>query len=475
MNAEDRRKLLEQFAELATDGGADAARSPNLFLPLPQHRLALRPETVVIEGARGAGKTALFNLVTGLGAKPRELYDDRAIPEARWVDAFSGAIEHPQAAVLDGLSGSFERDASLRAFWMAHLLGRLTDAEIPGASLPEALARERKGQEANPAAWVSWCEANAGLVMNGLDAIERALAAKKATVFATYDALDRIGDLDRAHRQRQVRALLSLWLSLSDRYRQLRAKVFLRHDLFEEAEHGFADASKLRPRSVALDWNVESLFRLVVRHLANAGRYSKVAREWLDGIEGLRLEDRGAFGWMPGEMGEEVRKAFAVELAGEVMGAGAKKGYTHKWIPDRLRDADGRIVPRSILRLLSEAAKHALLAPRGTGPLMNPTDLTAALVETSKQRSNELAEEYAVVARLENLRGRTMLMARGEVIAALGRPTLRDKLTMDGEGVFDELRRTGVLEVRRDGRIDVPDIYRYGYGIKRKGGARRLK
>ncbi len=66
-------------------------------------------------------------------------------------------------------------------------------------------------------------------------------------------------------------------------------------------------------------------------------------------------------------------------------------------------------------------------------------------------------------------------MARGEVIAALGRPTLRDKLTMDGEGVFDELRRTGVLEVRRDGRIDVPDIYRYGYGIKRKGGARRLK
>lgn len=31
----------------------------------------------------------------------------------------------------------------------------------------------------------------------------------------------------------------------------------------------------------------------------------------------------------------------------------------------------------------------------------------------------------------------------------------------------------GAMSERDDGRIDVPDIYRYGFGILRKGGVKR--
>lgn len=472
MRTEVRNKLLEHFAALATD--ADAARSLKVFLPLPRHLLALRVETAIILGARGAGKTAMFHLVRELGPKLPDFYDARNVPVATWLDAFSEERTQPAAPVLDDLSAQFSSDGALRAFWMAHLLGRLVDEYVVrSVPLPPDFARLRTGKETEPSAWVGWAEKNPGAIMAALDAIERSLGERQETLFATYDALDRIGLLDRRHRQRLIRTLLALWLTLSNRYRNLRAKIFLRHDLFEEAERGFSDASKLRQRSATLDWDVESLFRLVVRHLANTGPHLKVARDWLLRVEGLVLEDRRDFGFAPGNMPKDVRKSFASAIAGEVMGSGVKKGYTHRWIPDRLQDADGRIVPRSILRLFANAARHAQLDPLQRGdPLMLPIDLSAALIDTSRQRASELEEEYEVVKRLENLRRTTMLMEKEEVVALLDRKRA-DKLDLGGDDIFEELRRIGVLEQRSDGRIDVPDIYRYGYGIKRKGGVRR--
>jgi hypothetical protein len=88
---------------------------------------------------------------------------------------------------------------------------------------------------------------------------------------------------------------------------------------------------------------------------------------WLRRLGKLELQERGSFGFMPGPMPEPVQLAFAREPAGEVMGAGAKKGYTHRWIPNRLQDAKQRIVPRTMLNLLGFAAARARQSPLGSG------------------------------------------------------------------------------------------------------------
>ena len=81
--------------------------------------------------------------------------------------------------------------------------------------------------------------------------------------------------------------------------------------------------------------------------------------------------------------------------------------------------------------------------------------------------------------RLESLRGEQVLLDRNLVVDRLDRrlPDESSNPRISGEAVLDELLRLGVLVVRDDrygkGRIDVPDIYRYGYGILRKGGVRR--
>jgi hypothetical protein len=149
-----------------------------------------------------------------------------------------------------------------------------------------------------------------------------------------------------------------------------------------------------------------------------------------------------------------------------------------RWIPNHLQDAGGRIVPRSILRLLGNAASFALRSNLAKGPaLMSPTDLQNALAEASKQRASELREEHPIVLRLENLRQKVLLLDPDEARKELARPSPGEPSSMadirDGGVVLDELKRIGAVSVRDDGRIDVPDIYREGFGIKRKGGVRQ--
>ena len=274
-------------------------------------------------------------------------------------------------------------------------------------------------------------------------------------------------------RRRYVSSLLALWLSLSNRYRHLRPKIFLREDLLDAGELGFPDASKLRARSVSIDWDVESLYRVAVRHMAS----SRELRSWLLEVKrGPELRQIPGRGHMPGPMPEAVQKAFANRLAGEVMGAGAKKGYTYRWIPGHLQDAQLKVVPRSMLVLLGQAATEAMKHPLSQGQrLVTPADLMAALMETSRRRVGEIQEEYKLVNRLRHLEGMMLLLDPEEVIRRVAQPSEGEPpgLSTDGHAVFEELVRLGVLAVRSDGRVDVPDIYRFGFGIKRKGGVAR--
>ena len=135
------------------------------------------------------------------------------------------------------------------------------------------------------------------------------------------------------------------------------------------------------------------------------------------------------------------------------------------------------MVPRSILTLLGEAARQAL--ERGSVPsgqrLLTPQDLAAALGPTSQQRVAEVQEEYSLTARLRNLEGQQVMMRPEEAEKLLGRPRPEEPpgAPTNGKMVLEELINLGVLSRRKDGRIDVPDIYRYGFGIKRKGGVAR--
>jgi hypothetical protein len=478
--------LLGDLKTLKSDDDDAVAQSPRWFLPLDAHERALRPETLVVRGGRGAGKSSLFHFLGHLQKDPSlaKSMMNLVTPSdsLTWCEGFGSGIAHPSLEVVGAFDRRAPDDDQRRFFWFAWLCVRLSLAtgvplpDRPGRALCGDQPPTDLGQDASrdPQVLAEVGRQELVALSAWLDGVERGL---NAGVVITYDRLDRIGS-SSGTRQQMTASLLAMWLSLADRYRRIRPKIFVREDLFQASLAKFPDASKLDARSVSLEWRVEDLYRVLIKHMANT---SDRLKEWIESSSrGIPLTASGALGWMPPRMlpetGPESQKHFVDHLAGEMMGSGPKKGQTYRWIPNRLQDAHARAVPRSFLGLVRNAATFAV----NRGPsaqylrLLTPMELAGALDNTSTLRAKEIEEEFPVVARLENLRGKTVLLARKAAVDALSRqPAKDDEHGADGELVLHTLIDLGVMSERSDGKIDVPDIYRYGFGILRKGGVKR--
>jgi hypothetical protein len=474
----ERRALLEEMSALAPDADLSPEDITKVFLPLPEHRRVLDDRVVLVLGERGVGKSALFHfLQTNEGARllGREI-KERAT-HYNWIVGFSETgMEHAPPLSLEELArGPGPVEDKIRRFWIGHLIGRIAVAEPHIASDPPPFVARWREAPADPSQWLPALEDPARLVP-WLDQLEAALAAKDRTLVVTYDHLDKIGVRSRDIRRRVVPPLLALWLSLSNRYRRIRAKIFLRRDLFDESVANTADVSKLLARAETLRWSVSALYRLFVRHLAIHDRL----RGWLtSGKWKLTLTQHEMLGWMPPEdLPEEGNQSQAVlmsHIVGERMGSGRdpRSGYSWTWVPNHLKDAHGIIAPRSMITLFKSAASHALnVTPGGRFMrLLAPEELKEGLRETSRRRVVEMQEEHPVIMRLELLKDISLPAPSAEVVETLSKPPeeVEDDFGVAGERILDELARLGVVHRLPKDRIDIPDIYRLRFKIGRKG------
>ena len=114
--------------------------------------------------------------------------------------------------------------------------------------------------------------------------------------------------------------------------------------------------------------------------------------------------------------------------------------------------------------------------------LLSPTRLQGALAKVSKDRVEELTlEEYQWLQNLiDRLYDKAMLMERKEFLGYL-KPELwpddkKDELPgKTSEEILEALLAMGIIMETVDNRINVPEIYLHGFGLKRKGGIKRPK
>ena len=112
---------------------------------------------------------------------------------------------------------------------------------------------------------------------------------------------------------------------------------------------------------------------------------------------------------------------------------------------------------------------------------MAPSRLQGALGEVSIDRVRELVnEEYRWLQNLINrLKGKEMLMEREEFLEYLSPEHWQEERDrLPGKNSFEILQallELGIVMQSPDGRINVPELYLYGFGLKRKGGIKRPK
>ena len=496
----DKQKLLELMDTIAPRMGTaenesddDAVFMKN-FLPIPNYRQVLEKDTLLILGGKGAGKTELFRLlaipsgraILVESLKIRALDD---LEKTTWIAAFGRTRQREKTfPPMETVAAQMENASNLdwRAFWIGLMLGRILseDKVVLKGSWVDEIPLETRELLINKlpllSAWFPLVRQNIEKINYALDLLDEQLIQADEWLFITYDELDR---LVSSYNQLAVpiRELLAFWLDRWRRWERIRPKIFLRTDLFREDFLSFPDASKLKAYQINLEWKDSWLYQLLFKRLANSGQEMA---EYLCTVPNFLKENSPLLGINITSV--EYSHQFMIEkIVGRFMGDNPRKGYTYSWIPNHLKDAGGRIYPRVFLKLFSLAAKRRLeesnLQTLPGDTLLIPSDLQGALFDTSQDRIRELVDEYSWLQPLkDSLNGLKVPVAEEIFLDKLENTTWsqepgKQPPISKPEEIIRYLLQLGIIEIRSDKRVNIPEIYMYGFGVKRPGGVTRPK
>lgn len=438
----------------------DADVDPDEVYTPASHRNALDPDRALVVGNRGMGKSFWAHaLLKGpIRVRAAKHYGQPALRTTTAVIGFN-ASERPSevAPSPDMLKQAIERDkVDPEDIWRA-VLARVA-AEVSGQVIPSHLTEL--------AAWVAEDAERFGVLLSTGD---KMLSARGEARLVIFDALDRLGQ-DWVSTRRLAKSLLRRTLA-SKSLRAIRLKLFMRPDQFaDRALFDFPDASKIKNSRVDLEWPSTDLYGLLFHHLQRSSACEGAFKQVLDNAGASKPPD--------------LQKHIVDTFAGEYMGAGGNRGRVYTWVPLHLADALEQTSPRTFLTAWREAAGYG--AP--VGQAVDHQGIAEGVRKASEDRLNELKEDYTWIGDvLEPLRGSMVPMERDDLERLWREAGTAQKLDEQAErsplllvsgqeskeGALVELLRTiGVVEVRPNTKINIPDIFRVEAGIKRKGGVK---
>lgn len=436
---------------------------PSLILPISSHRAALDPDRALVVANRGMGKSF-------------------------WAHALADPVARDVAAKRFGELGTTDAEigfnASDRTSSIAPTPTALNDAlkATDADSVWRAVLVRASGDRTIPPGFsdlARWVQSNGERVDDLLTALDDRVAASGRKFVIVFDALDRLApDWDTT--RRLTTALLRRALAVRS-FRALRIKLFMRRDQFEDDElFAFADGSKIKNTRVDLTWTSMDLYRLLFERLAQSGKSASAFANLRASVATVLPFDS--------DVAPDVPKLLIDAIAGEFMGADKKRGRTFSWLPLHLSDANGETSPRTFLTAWREAAHHG--APPA-GRAVDHLGILEGVRKASEDRLVELKEDYWWIdPALRPLRGEMVPMDRerleslwrsNQTAEQIAKPPKTRGLppiqlvegTVNREGALVQaLSAIGVMEIRANGKINVPDIFRVEAGIKRKGGVK---
>jgi len=483
-----------------TDTVDDPGKVADALVTFSQAK-ALDFRTSVVRGGRGSGKSFWWAalqreehrnwIANTLGAKVSKAENLTVI--AGFGVAARSKI-YPSPRVLDNLAKA--HSDHLEDIWMTVLLNQtLDEATSPYQCMTKWGER------------VAWTSEHVEEVEGLLSELANRIQNENAHLLIVFDGLDRLAATWNEIRP-LARSVLRFALQLQS-FSKIRSKVFLRPDMFEDAQIvAFPDASKLIDSHARLDWHPVALFSLFFQRMANAEN-EEAAQAFRDGTlqilaqQGLRaIWQQKAGVWelpYPIKTEQKIQRDVFHAIAGGAMSHNqnsVKRGYPYTWLPNHLADSHGEISPRSFLAALREAA--AVEPPSNIFRPLYFTGIQRGVSAASQTRVAEITEDYPWVGEvmsvlngqinvpcdesdilsiwenhniLEKIK-RLRASDQDDFSPKLG-PTLSEQNPTDE--IFENLIRLGIFSRQKGNRVQMPDVYRVAFGIGRKGGIRPIR
>jgi hypothetical protein len=444
---------------------------------------------VLVIGPRGAGKSELFQAAVKLNLLPAI---QRCLPDLRlslprgqqvdWLAGYPAEAEFPDVRGFADFISRYRDDRGATAvLWFAYLVRvlqkqlRREDSKALKSLLEPAGGEPNKVYEA-----LRSFSGNEPLL--ALDRLDEDLQRNNRYLFVGYDELDALGANDWQTMKPAISGLVAFWAEYTRRWQRIRAKIFLRTDLFRRyATEGGADLAKLAANRVELVWSDHNLYAMLLKRIANTSDdlYEHIRKAPRNRIE---FSDDPELGHIPRvARGDDIKPIIDL-LIGQYMGSNARKGLTYRWLINHIRDGAGRALPRPLVRLVEVAAEVQQGSSREAGwpHLIIPTSLRKALDKVSSEQVQYSLEEWPW---LDGLKKRI----KNEIVPC-HRKRFEHLLVNDWDGkwagsedsvrppvdsardLIDYLVEVGILRDRSIGRLDAADLFLAGLGLKRKGG-----
>ncbi len=465
-----RRAIIEALpAETSSYGRAPSIE--HLYIPFG-HTKALRPECNLVVGTRGAGKSTW---TASLGDAELRKSIGATVPELENTSvhiAYSESPDnnaYPDPATFESIRAD---KIPASAIWQAIIVRKLdTEGVIPKTSWKNS---------------ASWIQKNPETLTRILSEVASKLKKKKARILFVFDAIDLLSD-DWTMLDDNTRALLQMTLRLKP-FQEISTKVFLREDQFERNVINFPDSSKILATRVDLNWALKDLHGLLWQRLINApDEHGTLLRDVFKKYCGAAMKQNVQRWELPDAVkrDEGTQRILFEALAGPWMGTDKRRGVPYLWSVGHLADGGGRTSPRSFLAAIRQAAEDSAERYPDDKRALHYESLKRGIQEASDIRVKEIQEDYPWVPEImESLSGLTVpcdydgILSRWSDEYPDGPASIpSDKLPPEHrdrgwDGIRDDLVRIGIFQLKNDGRIDMPDLYRVGFSLGRKGGVR---
>lgn len=473
------RQTLREIKDAAAHKAADPPDLETLYTP-ETHEKALDPDRALVVGNRGVGKSLWASVLADPRARLRATVDYPRLGLSK-ADVVLGF--HEAAGKTDDPAPSPERLRLLlaggfdpEAIWRGVLLQAL--GSRTGLILPDSLSEV-----------LTWVHNNLDAAEAGLRKADADLRVAGRRFVLLFDALDRLGG-DWTTIRRLSEGLLRFALDLRG-YKAIRVKLFMRTDQARDDRlFQFPDASKLRAERVELLWRQVDLYGLLYGHLWHSASAGESFRRL------VTQATRGAVRGGPGEplpralaTDEKVQAAVIGAISSPYMGSNSRQGWTYSWLHTHLADAFLETNPRSFLIALRKAAQQV---KDDVSNVLDHHAIRDGVREASSVRVDQLKEDYPwILAVLSPLAELEVPCPRSKFIECwrnagtiatlegltqnqhqLGPVELADHPPKPAEALLSALQNIGVVEQRKDGKINVPDIFRVAARLKRRGGMR---
>lgn len=444
-----RRQLtgLAEELEYAESGKGDRFLRIAPLRALAQQYPSAPPIAVII-GAKGAGKTYTYLQILRAGnwsGFVNEVSGGNAPEQTRlWPVLYSTNLSGKAQEIVKESRLKTTKDVDIGTYLNSIQVADLIREALSQTDTDETWWRHR---------WFQILAASMGLPTEPFNAagglIINHLRLKQKQLVVMVDGLEDLFP-DLARNSTQQVALRSLIQGVPSYLKEvpdnpLGILVFIRADLARVAiPQNYGQFSRLYD-AFALQWNEEEALRLAV---------------WLADSAGVRRPE-GLEGVPPERLTREEAKEALLPLWGRKLGTErSREARSAEWVIAALSDFKGQIQARDLVRFLRYSAEGSIQSSTADR-VLNPTAIRNAIKPCSEKKIEEAVQEIpqlkAIFSKL--LEVSDLRIPFDAVEANLSTEDIR---FLQNVGVVAEL----------DGKYYVPEIFRFGLGLRLSEGAR---